>query len=124
MNHAVLVRGFERASERPDHLADLVEGEARTRDARTQRLALEPLHHEVAAAVLGLSEREHVDDVRVTDLIHDARFVDEPLDVERRATELGLQHLHSRALADQRMHRRIHHTHSAFADLRLDAVVT
>ena len=75
---------------RPRARRDLVEDldrlveRQRPRSSRSREaLALQPLHHEVAAAVGQRAEREHVDDVGVADLVDRARLLDEALDRRR-----------------------------------------
>ena len=93
------------------------------REPRLEILAAQPLHHEVDAAVGKLAEREHVDDVRVADLVDRLRLVHEPIDLRLVRAQLGLQHLDRGRLADQRMDRVVHRAHRTFADLRLHLVL-
>ena len=90
--------------------------------ARAQRLAFEQIHQVVVAAVGQRAEVEDVDDVRMADLVDRARLGHEPLDRRGLVRELGLQHLDRRALADQRMRRRVDDAHAAGAEHVLDDI--
>src|SRR5574337_777983 len=59
--------------------------------------------------VIELADREHVDDVRVPDLVDDTRLLDEAIERDRVLAQLAAQHLDRGALADQRVHRGVHH---------------
>ena len=88
-----------------------------------QRLALQPLHDEVAAPVGQRAEREDVDDVRVADLIDRARLLHEALDLHRVDAELAAHHLDGDLLADDRLYARVDRGHAALAELGLDAIL-
>src|SRR5690606_21065954 len=101
MDDALRVRGRERA-------ADLARDLERAGDVdRTLALdhaaeldALEVLHDEVHAAVLGGPRVRDVDDVRVTDLRGRTRLAAEPLDEIGHAAVARVQDLEGDALAD------------------------
>ena len=79
MHDAACVRRVERIGDRVEDVERGRERERPVDEARAQRLALDEIHHEVEPAVVEAAEREHVDHVRVLDLVHCARFADEAL---------------------------------------------
>src|SRR5262249_24814538 len=80
------------------------------------------LHDEVMPAIGQLSERENVHDVRVSDAIGGARFLDEPVDRVRTARILG-QDLDRDLFFDDRMDARVDRAHPASAEHAGDAVL-
>jgi hypothetical protein len=123
MNDAGLVRRAERIGGLEQDRDRLSERKAPAADARLERLAREPLHHDEAPPVGQRAEREDVDDVRMANLIDGARLGDEALDGGRVGAEPAAHHLDRRLLADERMHGRIHRRHAALTDAALDAVI-
>jgi len=116
-----LVRRLQCLRDRLEHLECLGKLQ-RLLQAITQRLALEPLHDKEAPTVGKLAEAEHVDDVRVTDLIHRLRLEHEAIDGLGISRQLAANDFDRGPLADQRMARAVHAAHAALADLLLDPV--
>ena len=92
------------------------------REALGERLALEELHHDERAAVVGGAEVGDVDDVLVADRRRELRLLLEPRDDRFALRVLLEQHLHRDALADQRVRRLVDRAHAALADLARDEV--
>ena len=90
---------------------------------RTQRLALEALHHQICASVPRVAAVDHLDDAGMLDAGGGLRLAQELRDGGRVAAQLGRQHLDRRLAADQRVLGQIHGAHLAGADLAGDAVV-
>ena len=88
-----------------------------------QRLAVDEIHHEVEPAVVEPAEREHVDHVRVIDLVDRARLANEALRRFLADGELALEDLDRDALADHRVDCRVDLAHRARAEEPLDHVV-
>jgi hypothetical protein len=88
-----------------------------------QRLAVEPLHDEEAAAVGQHAEAEDVDDVAMTDAVDGARLEDEARDGAGVGLEPRRHDLDRRLLADDGVDDRVYGRHAALAELVLDAVL-
>ena len=86
-------------------------------EALGERLALEELHHDERAAVVGGAEVGDVDDVLVADRRRELRLLLEARDDRLALRVLLEQHLHRDALADQRVRRLVDRAHAALADL-------
>ena len=84
--------------------------------------AVEVLHDEVGAAVLGRAEVGHVDDVRVADAGGGARLAPESFDQILLPRILRVQDLHGDALADLDVLARVDGPHAALAQHLEDAV--
>ena len=84
MHDALVVRGVERVADLEQDRDRLGQRQPAAPQPRRERLALQPLHDEVAAPVGQLAEGEHVDDVRMADLVDRARLLHEALDLHRR----------------------------------------
>src|SRR3569623_1839385 len=106
MPDALALRGPERTHELPRDAAGGLDAELAELLPLAQRLALQPLHDEVRAAIRRGAEREHVDDVRVADLVADARLGAEPLHGLRLA--VAAQDLDRRALPNHGVLREVH----------------
>ena len=65
VDHALFVRRAERLDELHHDVDRVVERDALATQPRCERLSFEPVHHQIAAPVGQLAEREHIDDVRV-----------------------------------------------------------
>jgi hypothetical protein len=115
--------GVERCAHADEDLARFEQGRRRPLEPARQALAAQPLHHHVVPAVGQRAEREHVDDVRVADVVDRARLEDEPLDRLGVRAQLAAQHLDRGALADHRVHGAVHLTHPTLADQSLDPVL-
>jgi hypothetical protein len=90
-----------------------------TTRASSKRHPVEPLHHEVRAAVVELTGLEDVDDVRVSDAVDDPRFEQDAIDAGP-ADQVLVQQLERCALADRFVRDRVDHAHSAATELALD----
>ena len=124
MDDALFVRGLERVDDLQEHVERARHRHAPLAcSALAERLALQPLHHEVRAPVGQHAEREDVDEVRMADLIDRARLVDEALDGVLIGAQPPRDHLDRDLLADERMRGGEHRRHAALAELALDAVL-
>ena len=123
VDDALFVRRLERVDDLQEHVERARHRHAPLLHALAERLALQPLHHEVRAPVGQHAEREDVDEVRMADLIDRARLVDEALDGVLVGAQPPRDHLDRDLLADERMGRGEHRRHAAFAELPLDAVL-
>ena len=94
------------------------------REALGERLALEELHHDERAAVVGVAEVGDVDDVLVADRRRELRLLLEARDDRFALRVLLEQDLDRDALADQRVRRLVDRAHAALADLARDEVAT
>ena len=94
------------------------------RQALRERLALEELHHDERAAVVGVAEVGDVDDVLVADRRRELRLLLEARDDRFALRVLLEQDLDRDALADQRVRRLVDRAHAALADLARDEVAT
>jgi hypothetical protein len=91
-----------------------------TREHRRQRLAVDPLHDHVRAAIGDDAGGEGRDDAVVTDPIGGARLVDEALGGRR--IEVGGQDLDRDLGADRRLHAQVDHPHAALAEAVDEAI--
>jgi hypothetical protein len=84
---------------------------------------LEKLHHVVVAPVGELTKREDVDQPRVLDVVHGARFQYEAADGVLVLGQPGRQHLDGDLLADDGVDGAVDRAHAALADARQDLVL-
>src|SRR5207237_8463686 len=88
-----------------------------------ERVALQPLHDEVAASVGETAEAEDVDDVRVADGVDRARLEDEALDEPGVERQGRVHDFDGGLLADERMRSTVDRRHAAVAELAIDRVL-
>ena len=122
VDEAGAVSGFEPGGDLVEDEAGLGGGDRAALHPLAKRLALEEVHHEIAAAVGEGSEREDIDDVGVADPVDRPRLLDEALDGRGVVRQLGLEDLDRRALADHRMRRGVDDAHATATELALDDV--
>ena len=123
VDDALRVRGGERRRGLRGDPQDALLGQLRlAREALGERLALEELHHDERAAVVGVAEVGDVDDVLVADRRRELRLLLEARDDRFALRVLLEQHLDRDALADQRVRRLVDRAHAALADLARDEV--
>jgi hypothetical protein len=91
-------------------------------EGRSQRLAVQVLHHEERRAIV-LADVVHVDDVGVVDAPGRLRFTDEALHGALVGGELGQHPFERDALAGKGVSRCVHSAHAALADHLFDAVL-
>ena len=118
VDDALAVRGLERVAHLHDHRPGHVQrGGDVVLEQRLQRPALQILHHEIVAVVLGDVEVEDLEDVVVPDDVDRARFVEEAVDDLLVGGELRVQELDRDAGTDPRMLGHVHRAHAALAEL-------
>ncbi len=119
------VGGAERARHLP-HDAQRLAGSQTPEPAQTlvERLALEQLHHDVGAAVLGVAEIEDLHDPRIGHRGRGARLVEEPPHGVGLERGRRVQHLDRRLASDHRVLGEPDGPHSAFTDLLEHAIPT
>ena len=124
MNDADLVRGVERAGDltRQRHRA-LQAQRASPAHPVAERLTLEPLHHQVGAAVARGPGVEHLDDARVLERGRGPDLAEEVGHRGRIAAQLRRQHLDVGLATDDRVLGQIRGAQAPGAELAGDAVV-
>ena len=111
------VRGAERAGDLAGDPQAALDRQRRLAHRQLgQRLAVEELHHDERAAVVGGAEVRHVDDVLVADGAREARLLQQARDEVALGVELLEQDLDRDALADDGVGRLVDRAHPALAD--------
>ena len=127
MDDALLVRRGQRRARLLHHVHRLFERQTRATEPRGERLAVEELHDEVndvlAELALHLAEVDDVDDVRVADVVHRLRFMEETRDDVLLRGQLLEQDLDGNTLADERVLAEVDGAHAALAELGLDLII-
>jgi hypothetical protein len=123
VNDAGLVRSRERLEQPVEQRDDVGDGERVVGlEVVLQRLAFEQLHHQERPAVGQHVGAEDVDDGGVPNRVHHARLFEQPPRFDDRLAGRRAHHLDGDALANHRVHRLVHLTHRASAELAHDFV--
>jgi hypothetical protein len=123
VNDTLGVGGVDRRGDLPEE----VEGDGGRHhprlEPRPQRLPVQQIHHQVQSAVVEPTDREHVHDVGMIDLIDGAGLAQEPLGRRWPTRQLAAQDLDRHPLADQRVASGVDLAHPTGAERPLDHVV-
>ncbi len=118
------VRGGERACDAEPDRARFGLAQRAARDPRLQRFAVEQLHCQERAAVVGVAEVEHLDDAGMADRADRACFGEEAADRVGTRRQVGAQDFHRGGTREQLVLRAIDRAHAAGAQLFGDPVTT
>ncbi len=113
------MRGAQRIADLEQHVDRLARRD-RPLGSRTERLAVQPLHHDVRPAIRQRADVENIDDAGVLDRVDHARLEQHPLGVDALPEQAAMQDLERRALADLGVNDRIYRPHPAPAEQVLD----
>ncbi len=122
VDHSGAVGGRDAGQDLPQDVDGFAGRNRAAVDAASQRLAVQQLHQQHGPSVRRRGEAEDIDQVRVADLVHQPRLLNEALDGVGSTRDVGVNHLGRGALADQRVNHGVDGAHAAGTEQPLDPV--